>query len=177
MLVAACNDTDPLPVFFDLNYQVGCVLPECNGAFHGPQHIVMAVNGEDGVKNSCDANSANGVTTVNLSSTADGSSLSITGAAVGDPGNVGSQCFVRIFEASTNNTYQGKCSAGAPSSLAPCQLSEFGKNSNGILTGKLYCNNIENAATNGLSRDVGKAGSFSGTPQPATFLVDPCNGL
>lgn len=184
-MTAACNDPEPLPVYFDLNYQVGCLrdsaAPElgCSG-LHGPERIVKAVDGEDGYVNSCSASGVPGtpgVTVVSLSSR-NGSqqTFSISGAQIGVVGDVGPTCRVKIVEG--NNTYEGACSASPPSRAIPCQLSDFGINTMGLLHGSLYCDNIPVGSSPGITRDIAKAGTHGSLPvQPAEFFVDPCTGL
>ncbi len=197
LLLAACNDTDPLPVFFDLNYQVGCVRPECTAVFHEPERIVMALNGEAGFTNRCSAQDVDGALTVSLSSSNGNSqSFAITGALVGLEGNVGSSCVVEIIEGA--NRYRGACSSAAPTPQVPCQLTGgfdeqgrpkvFGKNSNGLLEGAVYCDNLHVFSAPNITRDVARAGSFGNCRNtagqsvdqrfcPATLLVEPCDGL
>ena len=184
-MAAACNDPEPVPVFFDLNYQVGCLrdsaFPElgCSG-IHAPERIVRAVDGEDGYVNSCSARGvagASGVTVVNLSSrNGTQQTFSISGAQIGVVDDVGPTCRVRIVEG--NNTYEGACSTSAPSRNTPCQLTDFGINSMGLLHGNLYCDNIAVPSSPGITRDIAKAGTHGTLPvQPAVFFVDPCTGL
>lgn len=184
---SACNNTDPIPVYFDLNYQVGCVRPECTNVFHEPERIVMSVDGVDGYQNTCEAQNVEGATLVNLSAKLGSQqTFQISGALIGVPGNVGSSCRVLIVEG--NNTFEGACSTAAPTPAVPCQLTNFGPNASGLLTGSLYCDNIAVANAPAIKRDVAKAGTFgtcrdsNGQPAPqqtcpAEFLIEPCNGL
>lgn len=187
LLLVACNETDPLPVFFDLNYQVGCVRPECTAVFHEPERVVMALNGEAGFTNRCIAQNIDGANVVSLSSShGNDQSFAITGALLAVDGNVGSSCTVEIIEGA--NRYRGACSANAPTPQVPCQLTEFGLNTNGLLEGKVYCDNIRVAASPTTTRDVAKAGTFGSCRNengqlvdqrfcPAEFLIEPCEGL
>lgn len=178
-LASACNDADPLPVYFDLNYQVGCLRPDCSG-LHDPERIVKAVDGEDGYVNSCSARGvpgAPGVTVVSLSSRkGTQQTFEINSAQIGVAGDVGPSCRVKIVEG--NNTYEGPCSTSPPSSSSPCQLTDFGINTMGLLHGSLYCDNIPVGSSPGITRDIARAGTHGSLPaQPAEFLVDPCEGL
>jgi hypothetical protein len=187
--VAACNSADPLPIYFDLNYQVGCVLPECTAISDGPARTVMAVDGENGFQNSCAASTVNGGKLVNLSTSNSGLDIrfEITSAVYDSAdGNVGSACRVKIVEGS--NSYEGRCSAAAPTPAIPCQLTEFRATDSGALEGKLYCNDLPVGASPTTTRDIARAGAFdrctnsSGAEVdpsqcPATFLIDPCDGL
>lgn len=188
LLLTACNSPDPLPVYFDLSYQVGCVLPECPAGNDGPERIVMAVHGENGFQNSCASSTVDGATLVTLSTSnsAQNTRFQISSALYGVDGNVGSNCRVKIEE--DNTTYEGRCSAASPTPAVPCQLTEFRANASGSLEGKLYCNNIPAGNSPSTTRDIAEAGAFDSClnasgqavdPQfcPATFLIDPCDGL
>lgn len=179
--LVACNSPEPLPVFVDIDYQVGCIAQRQGCSTTGPQHQVQAVDGEDGFTNYCFARNVSGATVVELSSEQGSQQrFAIENAVLGDPNNVGTGCKVVIVEG--DNTYEGRCSTVAPAgpvsaaSQMPCQLTDFRKTASGSITGKLLCIGlpVRNAAT--LFRDVVKGGTFA-SPQPAEFLFDPCDGI
>lgn len=186
--LAACNSADPLPTYFDLDYQVGCVLPECSAISHGPARTVMAVDGENGYDNFCAATPVDGVklVTLRMRNVGNDTGFEISNALYNVDNNVGALCRVKITEGS--NTYEGLCSTATPTPAVPCQLTNFRTNSTGALEGHLYCNNVPAGNSPSTTRDIARSGAFNRCTDasgltvdpincPATFLAEPCTGL
>jgi len=188
LAAAACNDADPLPTYVDVDYQVGCVFPECRALSSGPERVIMKVDGETGFDNSCTATRVNGVdlVTLRIRSVEEEILFEIANALYDVENNVGDSCRVKITEG--DNTYEGRCSSAAPTPSIPCQLTNFSTNNGGSVEGSLYCDNIPAASSPSTTRDVARSGAFSSCTDssgasvdprncPATFLIEPCSGL
>jgi hypothetical protein len=175
-LSASCTTTDPAPIYVDMTYQLRCI--DCQPRVPvEPVHDIMHLDGEAGYHMECFVSSSGGKRQLTvIASQSDSAhpdqdhSFRITQARF-ESKDPGSECEVRASEG--GNTYVGKCTGGAPTATAPCQLT-FKVNS-GIVNGTVYCDNIPNPTSSPETTRYLVA-PFEAN-KPAKFEVHGCAGL
>ena len=171
----ACVNQDPAPLFLQTSYQVRCL--DCTPVTtDNLARTVAALDGESGFSVACSAQRSGKDRLLSFSGTlidpkheSNNYSLKIIQANL-DKSDPGAGCRVVITEGA--NTYESHCTGGDPTPDEPCQITKL-KAANGIVTGKLLCNNIPNRTDANTTRYVVKPSTTS----PADFEVDGCVGL
>jgi len=174
--LSACADDAKSIVYLDLAYQVRCLDCVPYVAEGGP-HNIHAVDGEEGYRLTCDVTRLDGVRSVSFSvlQPADDSgeklSFSFEQVDLDSPTPAGSRCQVRLTQ--SGNTYEGACSADAPSVATPCQVSL--SEQAGTISGQVLCQGIPNIA--GLRAGVRHVVAPGTRDQPAALSIHGCSGL
>ncbi len=176
LLVTSCTSQDPEPVYLDTTYQLRCIdcVPRVPDEAN---HAIMQLDGEAGFTLGCSAEKTGGKTLLTFSAAfsdpmhADQNyEFKISQARI-DAKDPGGSCEVRLLEA--GNTYLGKCTADAPTTDTPCQLTF--KVVGGIVHGTVYCDNIPNPSASPATTRYLVAPSTAS--DPAKFEIHGCSGL
>lgn len=169
----ACSEEDPAPLFFDIEYQVRCGGCDPVSA-DDPERDIRALDGERGFAVACSTMERGGDRLATFSavftgdSASDGFGISVTQVNL-DSKEPGPSCRVSVTEGI--NRYDASCTADEPSAESPCQVKV--DLDDGVITGRLRCDNIPNRSSSVLTRDV----VAPGTNEPAEFEVQGCSGL
>ncbi len=189
VLAIGCSNTDPAPVYIDLDYQVRCLDCEPRSP-DDPKRVFALLDGDLGEEPDsfyelrCHANTVGKHRVLTFSAkytspTNDSKDHSFKVAQVEFEGDdPGSNCNVEIREGS--NHYKGKCGGDAPLSTAdvPCQIALAVEN--GILNGTLRCVDLPNESLKTSTRHIvrsDRADPMADDDKPATFEFDGCTGL
>jgi hypothetical protein len=171
----ACVNQDPAPLFLQTSYQVRCLdcMPVTTDNL---ARTVAALDGDGGFSVACSAQPSGNdrllsfsVALIDPKHESNNYSFKVIQAKL-DKSDPGGSCRVVVAEGA--NTYEGHCTGGSPTPDEPCQITKL-KDVNGIVTGKLLCNNIPNRTDANTTRYVVKPG----TTTAADFEVDGCVGL
>jgi len=170
----ACVEEDPAPLYMDLDYQVRCIDCEPRTPDDDP-HEIEAIDGEGNFTIDCNATRRGGDRLVSFSALYrdperedDNFSISVVQANL-DSGDPGGSCRLGVTEG--DNRYEGKCTAGDPTTEEPCQIEL--EEEDGIVSGSLLCDNVPNLSSTLITRYVVEPGSSD----PVEFEVHGCSGL
>lgn len=180
---AGCVTDEPLPAYVGVSYQLRCQ-GECTSSQDSPVRTIAHVNGEDDMDVRCRTRGSGDSRTVDVSAKCpaggpgcgtNGFSFAIDYLAVGRKGNdPGDNCTVTIREG--NNRYQSACTGGEVGEEVRCVIdAELDEKDNGLseITGTLRCRDIPNEASPDITRYL----VAPGTSDPASFLIQGCEGL
>jgi hypothetical protein len=173
--LAGCVQQDPSPLFLDLSYQVRCI--DCQPvATDNLPRTIAALDGEGGFSVACSAQLSGKDRLLSFSATlidakhqSNNYSIKVIQADL-DKSDPGAGCRVVVAEGA--NTYEGRCTSGDTTTEKPCQITKL-KVDNGVVKGKLLCNNIPNNTDANTTRYVVKPS----TTAAADFEVHGCVGL
>jgi hypothetical protein len=165
-VLLACSEEDPAPQFIEVGYQIRCL--DCQPAStDDTPHKVSAVAGDSDILVACHVDGSKPRVTFSVMGESGGDAfafrvkdVSLTGKEPGDA------CVVTVKEGS--NTYEGNCTAGAPSDDVPCQVKL--EQDDDVIHGSVLCRNIPNALTPTVRRNV----VAPSTSKAAQFEIHGC---
>ena len=170
----ACTEEDPPPLYVDVDYQVRCV--ECEPiAPDDAVRRVQALDGEEGFTVDCSVARRSGDRLLSFSASFVDPGASRNNFSIGlsqvnlDRADPGGSCSVSVSEG--DNSYEGKCTAGDPTSEEPCQVELEAED--GIVMGSVLCEHMPNRNAAMITRHLVAPSSESA----ARFEVHGCRGL
>lgn len=158
LVASACTNTDPHPVYIEMEYQVRCVRCEPL-APNDPPRRVRALPGDDGMDIRCSIEEISGdqrltMSAVYLDPEDDSRNYAFQISQLNMEGGPGGSCQVKVIEGA--NTYEGGCTDDAPTASAPCRIEHTTEDN--VIRGTLLCENISNANVN-TARHLTQPGS------------------
>jgi hypothetical protein len=175
LVLSACNEENPAPLFLDIDYQIRCL--DCEPrAPDSLRHNFATLDGEQGFTLLCSTANQGGDRVLNFSATyldpegAQSKNFSIRLISVNlDSSDPGDGC--RVVATEGGNTYEGHCTSAEPSGDDECQIKVDVEHETVI--GSILCEKIPNRSTNEVVRYLVKGGGSSA----AEFVFEGCTGL
>lgn len=140
--LAGCNESDPEPLYVDVQYQLRCF--DCEEHTNEPPHDIHHLDGDEGFALTCDTNPTEDGSLISFSAKFtdpenDKNDYGVEVAQAGlDDTPHGAGCTVKIFEGAT--TYAGRCADDEVDDDHPCEVALHREGE--VVRGTLSCDRI-----------------------------------